>query len=51
MVRIVISKKLASSIYVLYVSNNFGILRVGTCNNKLFIKRERSLMHILTRKW
>jgi hypothetical protein len=36
------------SIYVLYVSNKFGILHVGTCNNKLFIKRESSLLHILT---
>jgi hypothetical protein len=39
------------AIYVLYVSNKFGILRVGKCNNKLFIKREMSLLHILTHKW
>jgi hypothetical protein len=31
---------------MLYVSNKFGILRVGTCNNNLVIKRERSLLHI-----
>jgi hypothetical protein len=50
---IVSPQKLASSIYsiyMLYVSNKFDILRVGTCNNKLFIKLERSLLHILTHK-
>jgi hypothetical protein len=36
--------------YILYVSNKFGILQVGTYNNKLFIKWERSLLYILTRK-
>jgi hypothetical protein len=46
--RIVSPQKLASSIYsiyVLYVFNKFGILRIGTCNNKLLIKRERNLLH------
>jgi hypothetical protein len=38
------------SIYVLYVSNKFGTLRVGTCNNKHLIKWERSLLHILIHK-
>jgi hypothetical protein len=33
------------------VFNKFGILRVGTCNNLLIIERERSLLHILTRKY
>jgi Leucine-rich repeat (LRR) protein len=47
---IVSPQKLDSSIYVLYVSNKFGILRVDTCNNKLLIKRERILLHILIRK-
>jgi hypothetical protein len=36
---------------VLYVSNKFGILRVGTCNNKLFIEWERSLLHVFTHKY
>jgi hypothetical protein len=38
------------SIYMFYVSIKFGIFCVGTCNNKLFIKWERSLLHNLTRK-
>jgi hypothetical protein len=41
LLHIVSPQKLDSSIYsiyVLYVSNKFGILRVGTCNNKHFIK-------------
>jgi hypothetical protein len=33
------------------VSNKFGILCVGTCNNLLVIERERCLLHILTRKY
>jgi hypothetical protein len=33
------------------VSNKFGILHVGTCNNKLLIKREMCLLHFLTHKW
>jgi hypothetical protein len=45
-------QKLASSIYaiyILYMSNKlFGILHVVTCNNILLIKRESSLLHILT---
>jgi hypothetical protein len=28
------------SIYMLYVSSKFGILHIGTCNNKLLIKRK-----------
>jgi hypothetical protein len=51
LLRIVSLQKLASLIYVLYASNKFGILSVGTCNNKLLIKRENSLLHILTCKW
>jgi hypothetical protein len=54
LLRIVSPQNLASSIYsiyLLYVPNKFGILCVGTCNNKLFIKRVRILLHILTRKW
>jgi hypothetical protein len=51
LLHIVSPQKLASSIYMLYVSNKFGMLHVGTCNNKLFVKRKRSLMHILTHKW
>jgi hypothetical protein len=46
LLRIVNLQKLASSIYsiyILHVSNKFSILRVGTCNNNLFMKRERSL--------
>jgi hypothetical protein len=35
---------------MLYVSNKFGNLHVGTYNNKLFIKWEMSLLHILTYK-
>jgi hypothetical protein len=53
LLHIISPQKLASSIfsiYVLYVSNKFGILRVGTCNNKLFIKQKRSILHILTHK-
>jgi hypothetical protein len=38
LLRIISPQKLASSIYVLYVSNKFGILCVDTCNNKIFIK-------------
>jgi hypothetical protein len=52
--RVVGPEKLAYSIYSIYflhVSNKFGILCVGTCNNKLIIKREKRLLHILTRKW
>jgi hypothetical protein len=37
LLHIVSPQKLASSLYVLYVSNKFGILRVGTCNNKIII--------------
>jgi hypothetical protein len=32
---------------VLYVSNKFNILRIGTYNNLLVIQWEMSLMHIL----
>jgi hypothetical protein len=31
------------------MSNKFGILRVGTCNNKLLIKRERTLLQMAMR--
>jgi hypothetical protein len=31
---------------VLYVSSKFVILHVGTCNNKHFINRERSLTYL-----
>jgi hypothetical protein len=48
---IVSPQKLASLIYMLYVPNKYDILRVGTCNIKLLIKKERSLLHILTHKW
>jgi hypothetical protein len=53
LLHIVSPQKLASSIYsiyVLYVCIKFHILPVGTCNNELLIKRERSLLYILTRK-
>jgi hypothetical protein len=44
---IVSPQKLAFLIYMLYVSNKYDILRVGTCNIKLLIKKgKKSLAYL-----